>query len=185
MPSTLIHTLTIPRTKHFAHRLYWLLRKADEASMPQPLQLQEATLPNTGNSNVTSSSIIQEQQQYSSEKNSRLCQGIPNCSEQRLKIIQSSQELMLPMIRILPVSSDKPKAPLPIQPALPVSIPLLPRDDLSEQSVNSDDIPDEQSSSSMQTHIQSSSIPVHMERFIAPDLDRSELVFMPPNPNGK
>ena len=160
----------------FRSSMYWLLRKADEASMPQPLQLQEATLPNTGNSEITSSSIIQEQQQYSSEKKFPAMPGYSELQRTTPKDHPVISRVDASHDQNLSVSSDKPKAPLPIQPALPVSIPLLPRDDLSEQSVNSDDIPDEQSSLSMQTHIQSSSIPVHMERFIAPDLDRSESV---------
>ena len=154
--------------------MYRHLGKVDEASMLHPIQLQEATLPNTGNPEITPSSMLHEEQKYSAEKT---FQAIPEDYETQYTSLEdhpATSAVDISHDQNLSTSVGKAVAPLPIQPVISVSIPSLSRDDLFERSVNSDDIPDMQSSSSVQSHKQSSKIPIHIERSKARDLDVSE-----------
>jgi hypothetical protein len=154
--------------------VYKLLGKADGAPMSQAIRPREATLPKAGNPEIASSSILQKEQKQSAEKPFPATPEDSETQQTSPKDHPATPTVEASHKQYLFTPSGKPVAPLPIQPALPISIPSLPRDDLSEQRVSRDDIPGKVSSSSMHPHIQSPSIPVHMERFIAPDPDVDE-----------
>jgi hypothetical protein len=154
--------------------VYRLLRKSDGSSTPQAIQPQKASLSNTENSEIMPSSVHHEEQESVAEKSPPVASSDDKTQQTSPKDHPVISTVEAFHDQKLSKPSDHIAASLPIKSALPVSIPLLPRDDLSAHSVPSDKVLNKKSSSSMQTQIQSSSIPGHMEGFLAPDPGVSE-----------
>ncbi len=142
--------------------------------MAQPEQPQEFTMSSTGNPEITSSSVLHGEKEHNAEKSSP---AAPSDYE-----TQRTSPKDLPVISTVEVfhdqnistPSDRVVSPLPNRQAMPVPIPSLPRDDLSEHGVNSDGIFDKNSSSSMWPQKQSPGNPAHIEEFVAPDQNASK-----------
>ncbi|HYA99641.1 MAG TPA: hypothetical protein VED37_05420 [Ktedonobacteraceae bacterium] len=156
--------------------IYRLLGKADGRSMPKAIQPQEATLSNSGNSEITAPPLLHDDQRYTTEKS---FPAAPVGYE--IQHETPEDHPAMPTVDALhdqnrSTLSDNPvESPL-IQPALPTSIPSLQLDDLSEQRMDSDDVLNQKSSSLARSQVRSTNEPTVLGRFVAPDSDVSESV---------
>ena len=151
--------------------MVWLLSGAHGTPFnppaPQPIQSQEATPHNIENTGIPPSSIRHDDQKHTAENSFHAPATNHEPQHTSPKDHPSTPTGDASHFRYLSPSFDKHVAPLPIQPALPVSLPSLQPDVQSEHIVNGDDVLDQESSALVQPQEQSASIPVRKDRCIA------------------
>ena len=157
--------------------IYRLLNKVHGAPLPLSIQSQEATPSNTENTGMPSSSIRYDDQKHTAENSFNAAPTNYEPQHTSPKDHPAIPTGDASHFQYLSPPSNKPVASLPIQPALSVSLPSLQPDAQSEHIVNRDDVLDQEYSSLAQPQVQSVSIPVRRDRFIAPIADGSASIY--------